>query len=290
MWEEVTYGFLEHWHLVAYSVFILYLVYKHVSEGIKKNKGGEAEASQAEKPHVVTLCLLAFIALRSEQLNKQTNKTLLEIQTIQKANDIDRVKKLRGQLDPILEMVFGDHVSSELNGVIQAIESGKITLHSTDEFRLLYKETLRKFPKAEFCATSVPSKAYFWGDVAMEEAITKFIKDGGKMKRIFFLKSADDINSQEVKTIILKQLQMGVEVYITNGARIPAELNNLFLVDSQERLAWQVDIDSSHRISRVSATVKPNEIQSYVQNFDNLLNLGYTRRIFAKEDIQTYQD
>ncbi|HEX5736472.1 MAG TPA: hypothetical protein VF131_26815 [Blastocatellia bacterium] len=198
---------------------------------------------------------------------------LSDRQTIERLNDIERLRKLRGLLNPNLEKVFGDHFSSELNNVLQALETNRITLHNIDDFRLYYKETLIRFPDSEFWATSIPSKTYFWGDPATEEAIEQFIRGGGKMKRIFFLKSREEINDPEAKAIISKQVQMGIEVRIIESDNTPG-LYKLFFVESEGRFAWQVTTSASNRIAHVTGTADSSDIENYLQCFKKLYDLS----------------
>jgi len=204
-----------------------------------------------------------------EDIDKELmNRAIREIMS----GEIERFTRLLERLDPVLTKIFGDHLLRQLTNVAQAVDSQRILLNHLDEFKMYYKMTLTRFPKSEFWATSLPSKVYFWGDPEIEEAITRFMSEGGRMKRIFFLKSPDELNSAEAKEIISKQKAMGIKVYAI-GNHIPF-LYKLFFVDSEGRFAWRVETDSSSQIVSVNATADRRELADYKKTFEELLSIS----------------
>lgn len=197
--------------------------------------------------------------------------SLSETRSIEYRESIAEFKKLREKLNPFLDKVFGEHFSKEIGNIVEALESNKITLHNTDEFRSYYGETLRQFPTAEFWATSIPSRAFFW-DPAIENVIAEFIKGGGRMKRIFFLKGPEEANEPEVMAIISRQIEIGVEVYTADSSQMHS-FYDLFFVDSQGRFAWKVT-ERSNQITQVVGTADSKEIEVYKDNFEKLRRIS----------------
>lgn len=288
---------LEHWHtMVVVTVAVIagvFLINRHLSEllpfrrlqavdGKRVRKAG-ASAAAGEFLLVTILMLVVSLAARVEQISSTMSRDLSRLNDLQRQGDVERFRQLRQQLDPNLERIFGDHVERQLNSVAAALTSKEITLNDMDEFRLLYKETLRQFPRDEFLATSIPSKAFFWRDPSIDAAIGDFVRRGGKMKRIFFLTDETTYESPEAQEIMARQDSIGVEVYYVSLDAIPRELNKLVLVASVANLAWQANIDAANRITTVTATANPEEISGYRSLFQRLLDLDIVERFTRTE-------
>jgi len=257
--ETVTW-FLDHSHTtvvvcgaVSIGIFLLIrdvLPLIRKSAPHKRHKAADPNALATEFLRLAALILIIALAVRVDQLGRHITRDLDELRKEAAQSDVHRFKELRDHLDPNLEKIFGDHIERELDSVSKAIESGQITLASIDEFRLLYKETLKRFPKATFLATSLPSKAYFWRDPTIDAAIDEFIKSGGQMTRIFFLPG--DAPDTEAVDIMNRQARTGVVVYYIRLADVPTDLHKLYMVDTEGRLAWQASIDAANEITYVT--------------------------------------
>jgi hypothetical protein len=282
---------LEHWHtmiLVVVAVLAgLFLIRRELtklrpssaspSTAGERARKAESSAAIVEVLLVAMLVLVISLSLRVGQVASTIEHDLARLTHLQKEGDVERFRQLRQQLDPNLERLFGDHVERELHSVTQALTSKQITLNDLDEFRLLYKETLRQFPRDEFLATSIPSREFFWRDPSVDTAIAEFIRRGGRMKRIFFITN-DLAESPEALEIMTRQDSMGVVVYYVSVDRIPAHLNKLYLVASRADLAWQANIDAANRITTVTATANAEEIAEYRNAFQRLLDLNIVQR------------
>lgn len=75
---------------------------------------------------------------------------------------------------------------------------------------------------------------------------------------------------------------MGVEVYTTDIRRLPSRLRQLFLLDSEGRIAWEVHTDADRRITRVVATADLESIDSYRRICSELFDLAETKRYESK--------
>jgi hypothetical protein len=185
----------------------------------------------------------------------------------------EKVRAFQGQMDPALRLVFGDHISKLLRGVETAVTNHVVVLDEGAMLPGFYELTLRAFPGASFSATSVPSKGDFWGNQAIIEAITAFIRNGGKMRRIFFIHDSNQLKEPEVKEVLDTQRRMGVTVYLARGDKtpIPSRLHRLLLVEDQGRIGWEVEVDERGLMKRVEATSDSNTISEYQEVFNELL-------------------
>jgi len=284
--ERTFVHFLDHWHtwviVAAALAFGTFLVIRYVRDlfGNAKNhataRSATSRAATQEFLLVGCITLLLILAARMEQLGQQLAGEMAGMRAMEKASDLEHFHHLRSQLDRNLDKIFGDHVQSELNSISQALSSGRITV-TNEEFRWIYQETLRQFSKDEFRATSLPSNLYLWGDQAVNDAITSFIKNGGRMTRIFFVEDPDHLNA-EAEGIMTRQFRDGVTVYFLRRSDVPDDLSTLFLVDVSEALAWQATIDSSQRITLITATANRDEVDLYRKKFDRLLAMSSIRK------------
>lgn len=236
----------------------------------------------AARVPTITLLLVSILLgyLTSGIVNKLDNlqSYLLALQSYVQSETTAQILSLRKQVDPNLEAVFGEQISNLLASVERALKERSIQLEDVDLFRYFYKRTLEQYPRATFFATSLPYQRYFWKNQPIEQAIAHFIAGGGKMKRLFFLNEAKDLNNEEVKEILATQCNIGVEVYVVELSNVPLYLRRFFLVDSKERIAWETFAGPDHRIVRVVATSHPESTKNFVRMFKELLELHGTRR------------
>jgi len=234
--------------------------------------------------NIVLLLVSSLLALSVAISDKLENiQELLERLNTQYQFDIlEKMKSLRKQLDPNLEVVFGEHVLNLISGVESAVKSKQINLYDVDLFRYFYRKTLEKYPKATFYATSLPYKQYFWKDTATIHAMAKFIEDKGKFKRIFFVSDSLELETSEVQEILNEQQRLKIETYTAISKNIPKNLNKLFVVESQGKIAWEALVDASREITSVIATSDPEKTGQYLRIFNELLILSDTKKWLLK--------
>lgn len=190
----------------------------------------------------------------------------------------EKIASLRNQLDPNLNIIFGEHISDLLTNVERALKKRTFEFHDIDLFRYFYKRTLEAYPRATFLATSLPYSRYFWKNQMIEQAITRFIAGGGKMKRVFFISRPEELEDNEVKEILSTQVGMGVDVYVADARIVPASLKRFFVVETKGRIAWEVFIGPDERIVTIVATSEPTNVKKYMSMYEELLQLDGTRR------------
>ena len=201
-----------------------------------------------------------------------------EMRTRVEQDAIANIISLRKQLDPNLEVVFGDHVSELLVSIEKALNEKRVQFHDVDLHRYFFKKTFEAYPRATFLATSLPYEKFFWKNKPMEQAMARFIAKGGKIRRIFFIKHQDELDSQEVKDILTTQCNMGIEVFITDAMHVPSHLTRFFLVDAKGRIAWESFVGADERITNFIATSSSEPIKNYLRMFNELLALSGTER------------
>lgn len=238
--------------------------------------------------HIPTLTLLLVSILLGYMTSSIVNRlgvlesSVLDLRSYARQETIEKITSLRNQLDPNLDVIFGEHISDLLTNVERAVRRQTFEFHDIDLFRYFYKRTLEAYPRATFLATSLPYQKYFWKNQPMEQAMARFISSGGKMKRVFFISRPEELDDTEVKEILSTQVGLGIETYITDARVVPAHLRRFFMVEAEGRIAWEVFIGPDNRIVRVVATSDPKETEKYARMYKELLELDSTRRYFTQ--------
>ena len=234
----------------------------------------------AERVPILTLLVLSLVSELMPQIRRRLDnneqRTRELISSIQ-AETTERILALRKQINPSLEAVFGDQITDLLTKLTDAVRDQRFTVYDVDLFRYFFKRTLEAFPHGTFLASSLPYQKYFWKNPPMEEAMARFIVGGGKMKRVFFIYNTEELNKSEVKEILRSQVGMGVEVYITYAKNIPTHLRRLAMLETEERIAWEVHIGPDGRITSVVATSDPEPIAVYRRMYRELFELAETQ-------------
>lgn len=76
---------------------------------------------------------------------------------------------------------------------------------------------------------------------------------------------------------------MGVSVFVSDPAGVPPELHSIFVVDEQQRIAWEATT-VGNRIRDINFTVAEHVIREFRRRFDQLINLEGTRQV-KPEDV-----
>jgi hypothetical protein len=225
----------------------------------------------SDRLHALPVLLFGLtLALSALILEKLDN-----VESLLRAGVLERLSSLQEQLDSSLKIVFGDEISNLCTSLKQAIEDRKIQI-TTSMFPYYYRRTLDAFPRATFLATSLPYQRFFWKNPELENAIHSFIENGGKFQRIFFTDEDTD-DSDEVTDILNTQCRIGVTVYTINSREADG-LMKLFLIDENERIAWEPYINTNKQIISVTATSDAETIHHYKQLFLQLRALPQTKR------------
>lgn len=238
--------------------------------------------------HIPTLTLLLVSILLGYMTSGIVSKlgvlesSVLDLRSYIHQETTEKIANLRSQLDPNLDVIFGEHISDLLTSVERAVKRRTFEFHDIDLFRYFYKRTLEAYPHATFLATSLPYQRYFWKNQPMEQAMARFITSGGKIKRVFFISHPEELDDGEVKEILSSQVELGVETYIADARVAPAHLRRFFVVETKGRIAWEVFIGPDSRIVSVVATSDSTETEKYARMYKELLELDGTRRYFIE--------
>lgn len=214
---------------------------------------------------MLTLCIM--IAGYSIDLFYKNEELEINIQNLIKKNFL----AIRDHVPIEIEKVLGTKIQKDIDNLSGMLHEGSYFLFDTKLFTSCYKQTFIKFPKSTFLATSNLHNSLFW-DATTNTIIQSFIKQGGTMKRIFFVSSRDQkLNDQEL-SIILQQLKAGVAVSFIPLDEIPSNYFDLYIVEQKERIAWKVFKDTQGSIIGSEAHTSNDYTKKCIENFNHLIN------------------
>lgn len=213
----------------------------------------------------ITLVLLALTLSSVSILQGKHGALHRDVQFVLSDVEFARMRRSLEQLDPNLRKVFGDDFTDLMISFKLAIEAKKIAVNSGSRYRYFYIRTLQCYPKASFLATSFPRATYLWKDLAVEEAVKAFIRNGGKMTRIFFIRDAHELTSSEVQEVLTRQCKIGVKVYTVYANTVAYDLQKNFLVEAKGRIAWETFMHDNQKLGSCIATADTTETQKYCQ-------------------------
>ncbi len=192
-------------------------------------------------------------------------------------NDIDELLSALKHINtivalksPELHNVLGDAFFSDMLHALQTtMKEGKIQFNDLTNFRCFFMRILQAHPGAAFCATNSLATSHLWNERGMKEALKVFIRDGGTIEQIFFVKSLEEIASSAVETILDSLQEIGIKMSIASNEQIPAGCERLFLVESTGKVAWELLVDDQGHMGFV-ITTDQQATANYCQIFDQL--------------------
>jgi hypothetical protein len=183
--------------------------------------------------------------------------------------ELNNMNEMIMQIDLNLRKVWGDDYFARMGNLLQtAIEERRVEVN---DFSFYFKQLLRAYPGATFLSTSSLSISHLWTNREVAQALTDFIRAGGRVKQIFFVKSLEDESSVEMRVALAHLEKIGVSVQI---ADYPCDLKNFFFVEARRRIAWEIPIDRQGRIGTSVVTADERTIARYVEIFSALWKNG----------------
>lgn len=226
---------------------------------------------------VLAALMVGALALRLEQISN----AIAELRTQSENNTLQALSDLRKQIDPNLEAIFGDYVTSVIENMQFLIRERTLELTDIDMFRSYYKKAFEQYTGSTFFATSTPSVLFFWSGPSIVQSMAAFIKAGGTIKRIFFLESEADLQKEEIRNILVSQDEVGVEVYTVLIRDVTPEFQKYVMVDSHKKIGWELFVGPGGKIRSAKLTSKPEVLENSKRVFDHIMQLDSTTRFHA---------
>ncbi len=226
---------------------------------------------------VLAALMVGALAVRLEQIST----AIAELRVQSESNTLEALSDLRKQIDPNLDVIFGDYVTEVISNMQFLIRERTLELTDIDLFRSYYKKAFEQYAGSTFYATSTPTVVFFWSGPSVLQAMATFIQRGGAIKRIFFLESEADLQKDEIRQILVSQDQIGVEVYTVLIRDVTPEFQKYVMVDSRKKIGWELFVGPGGKIRSAKLTSKPEVLENTMRTFEHLRQLDSTTRFHA---------
>lgn len=208
----------------------------------------------------------AEIIERIAEINERTQLLLSKISLERMAKEVIE------QVAPDLRLVLKDDYFLDIIGFLStAINESKVPVNDIARLRYYYIRTLKCFQRATFLSTNSATAFTLWEDHAIENATIEFIRKGGIMKQIFFVKSDQERSLPTTQAKIVRMQKMGVQVHIVNSAATPGDMKKNFIAESRGKIAWEMRIDDDGHVGSSIITTNQDLTTGYCRTFEKLL-------------------
>ena len=234
------------------------------------------------KEGALTLTLLVSTSLMTIAiygLMKQVDEREIQIEKNTKSisdkiNLVNELKNIRNDFDPLLDSLFRNDMNEKIEFFDDAINSKRYSIYDKKKFSSAYSKTFRMFPKSHIMATSLADSTYFWTATGeemnqLEKEIQSFIKDGGKMTRIFYLDDKTKANPR-TQRVLDRQMEIGVIVYTIDKKQTNKQL---FVLYENMNFGWLVDADPDDKSqTKFQFTRNSEDLSKFREEFDNIMH------------------
>jgi SAM-dependent methyltransferase len=202
-----------------------------------------------------------------------------ELSQLVRQAGVTELPKLIEEVDPTLLAIFRRYLENVFETPPRLLNERRFQLEDIESYPSYHRQALEANPGVTMHATSLPYGKFFWHNAFIQQATEKFVRDGGTIRRIFFVQGDHDLRvSSEVRDILRWQHDGGVEVYVIDVDHLPPSYRRFVLVDAtHRRFGWEAHRGADDRIIRIEVTAHSEDIRAYLKLFDDLLAMGAVR-------------
>jgi hypothetical protein len=216
---------------------------------------------------VITSMGLGTLAVILNKCNEMQSK----LESLLSKAELEQMKEIIAHINPDLRKVLGNNFFSGMLHTLQtAMKDSKVQVNDSSSFRLNFKHMLRAYPTATFLSTSSLATSYLWNEKDMEDALARFIYEGGKIKQIFFVRGPEEAASAEMQVALDLLKKIGITVRTVNGTRIPASLKQYFIVESRRKIGWDIPVNDQGYVGLSVITADATVTTNYCKMFETL--------------------
>ncbi len=220
---------------------------------------------------MLTFLLLSLVLASISSVQRQYIEIHKDIQYLLLEIEIEKLGRVVEQIDPHLLKVFEDEYFLNVLKFLQvAVRESKVAVNDWARFRHYYIRMLQLFSKTTFLSASTSITGYLWKDTVVEDAMAQFIKRGGKIRLVFFLKDAKELALPEVQAVLARLQTIGIQVSIASHTSTPNELKKNFIVESKGKIGWEMHLDSEGRVITSTVTTSQQKTAIYQKMFEKL--------------------
>jgi hypothetical protein len=220
---------------------------------------------------VLTLLLISMALGSLSFIQNKFNEMQRDIEKLLSKAELERIDKIILQINPELRKVLSDEFFANIPILLKiAMKEHRVQVNDLTNFRFPFKHMLQSYSRATFLSTSSLATSYFWNDSEIVQALTCFIRGGGKIKQIFFVKDLEEMASMEMKVALDILQKIGISVKVVNSANIPPELKKYFFVESRKKIAWETPIYNQGHVGPSVVTSDEQTTTNYYKIFEKL--------------------
>jgi hypothetical protein len=220
---------------------------------------------------LLTALLLSLVIASVSSVQRQYIEIHKDIQYLLSEVEIEKLGRIVEEIDPNLRKVLEDEYFLDILKFLRvAVRERKVPVNDWARFCHYYVRTLQVFSKTTFLSASTSITGHLWKDAVIEDAMARFIKRGGKVRLVFFLKDVKELVLPEVKEALARLQTIGIEVAIAFHASTPNELKKNFIVESKGKIAWEMHLDDEGRVTTSIVTTNQQQTASYQKMFEKL--------------------
>lgn len=228
-----------------------------------------------------SLAVLANLWSRSGEIAQEVRALR---QTVQ-MDTLSALKQLPNELPPEFARLAGQAARDLVRQTDDLFTRHTFKLVGAEPFRLFYAQVLGQLPPGAIVhATSLPSRQYFWRSAPVDEAITRFVRSGGLMKRLFFV-TEEELAKKECTDVLDRQVALGVQVFVCDPTDAPSETVRLIFLIENSPFGWEVR--TAHRgetIHEVIVSADRQTVQGYADAIQTIRHLC-SPRAYDRSDV-----
>lgn len=218
---------------------------------------------------MLTLLLVSLVLSSLSFVHSRSAASHQDVQLLLSKIEPDHMGKVLQQIDSRLRKVLKEDYFIDILEFFQtAVKESRVQLNDATRFRFYFIRTLQSYPKSTFLSTA----SYLWKDSTIEEALARFIQNGGKIEQVLFVKNVQELSSSPIQELIarLKKLGVGIQVHIVNGTTTPGDLKKIFVVESKGKVAWEIHVDEEGYMESSIITTNKHPCTGFCRIFEKL--------------------
>jgi hypothetical protein len=220
---------------------------------------------------MLTLLLVSLAMASVSRIQHKCISMHKDIQHLLSEIELAKLARIIEQIDPNLRKVLeDDYFLDVLDFFQEAVREQSVHVDDWARFCHYFVLTLELFPKTTFLAVSTAITSDLWQNPMIVDAMDQFIKSKGKIKLVFFLKDTQALALPGVQTVLAGLETIGAQVEIVFNALTPNELKKNFIVESKEKIGWEIQFDGEGSVTTSVLTTNQEKTASYRKVFEKL--------------------
>ena len=269
---------LEYYTLISVAIMVIIVTIAHMIGVL------EIEKIQKSIPQctIVLLCFFSgFIAIEIRKRFSELSKSVEIIKSALTERNLNQIKLIKNDIDDTLLKIFSDKFNEIETFYHDAILKKTVSIDEIERYVYYYAIAMKNSHSKKIISTSVADKNYLWSPetklTTIEKATDEYIKNGGKVVRIFFV-DEENLDDLDTKSILDKQKRLGVEVYFIPSKDVPTRLKKLFFATDDCSVGAEGKIDKNKQLIEIEFTSDKTSLEKYLDYFKQLHEISSLKK------------